>query len=207
MRPALARAAQVSPDDAATPDIAGQAGDDVCRTCGACCSYSAEWPRFSLESAARLDLIPPELVADDERGMRCTGDRCVALVGTVGQSTCCAIHPLRPDVCRACSPGDAECREARRHFGLDEVPARDAEPACAVPLDRFAMPRTETDVSNQFRMGQTVRLVRSSLRTAADGEFKIVRALPDDGGETQYRIKSAREPYDRVVKESDLSRD
>ena len=62
-------------------------------------------------------------------------------------------------------------------------------------------------MSNRFRSGQTVRLVRSTLRTAADGEFKIVRSLPDEGGETQYRIKSAREPYDRVVKESDLRQD
>jgi hypothetical protein len=52
-----------------------------------------------------------------------------------------------------------------------------------------------------------VHLVRSSLRSAADGEFKIVRSLPDDGGETQYRIKSVREPHERVVKESDLRRD
>lgn len=62
-------------------------------------------------------------------------------------------------------------------------------------------------MSNQYRSGQTVRLVRSSLRSAADGEFKIVRSLPDDGGETQYRIKSVREPHERVVKESDLRRD
>ena len=62
-------------------------------------------------------------------------------------------------------------------------------------------------MSNQFHSGQTVRLVRSSMRTAADGEFKIVRPLPDEGGETQYRIKSAREPHERVVKESDLRRD
>jgi hypothetical protein len=62
-------------------------------------------------------------------------------------------------------------------------------------------------MSNRFRSGQSVRLVRSSLRSAADGEFKIVRPLPDDGGETQYRIKSVREPHDRVVKESDLRRD
>jgi uncharacterized protein len=127
-RPALARAAQVFPGGtasiAATPapglpdDVAVLAGDDMCRTCGACCSYSAEWPRFSLESEAQLDLVPRELVAEDERGMRCTGARCAALVGTVGQSTSCAIYPVRPDVCRACLPGDAECREARRHFGL-----------------------------------------------------------------------------------------
>jgi len=60
-------------------------------------------------------------------------------------------------------------------------------------------------MSNLFQSGQTVRLVRNlSLRGAADGEFKIVRVLPDNGGETQYRIKSVREPHDRVVKESDL---
>ena len=60
-------------------------------------------------------------------------------------------------------------------------------------------------MSNLFQSGQTVRLVRNlSLRAAADGEFTIVRALPDSGGETQYRVKSAQEPHDRVVKESDL---
>ena len=126
MRPALPRAA----DPAGKASVARIPGasllgavealnsDDVCRTCGACCSYSADWPRFSLESEARLDRIPRELVGDGERGMRCTGTRCAALVGIVGQSTSCAIYPLRPDVCWACSPGDPECREARRNFGL-----------------------------------------------------------------------------------------
>lgn len=125
MRPALARAAHADPArKASVARIRGASAvealnsDDVCRTCGACCSYSADWPRFSLESEARLDRIPRELVGDGERGMRCTGTRCAALVGIVGQSTSCAIYPLRPNVCRACSPGDPECREARRHFGL-----------------------------------------------------------------------------------------
>lgn len=128
IRPAPARAAEIFPDGtaavAATPApephdaVEAQAVDNICRTCGACCSYSAEWPRFSLESEAQLALISREFVAEDEHGMRCTGGRCAALVGTVGQSTSCAIYPLRPDVCRACAPGDAECREARRHFGL-----------------------------------------------------------------------------------------
>jgi hypothetical protein len=61
-------------------------------------------------------------------------------------------------------------------------------------------------MSAQFRAGQTVRLMRSWLRSAEDGEFRVVRPLPDDGGEPQYRIKSAREPHERVVKESDLRR-
>ncbi|TIW89146.1 MAG: YkgJ family cysteine cluster protein, partial [Mesorhizobium sp.] len=29
-----------------------------CQSCGACCSYSAEWPRFSTEDDAQLDRIP-----------------------------------------------------------------------------------------------------------------------------------------------------
>ena len=114
-RPAIARAAPSAP----APDwTQGEDGNDVCRSCGACCSYSADWPRFSLESDAQLARIPPALVADGEGGMRCTGDRCAALVGVVGRSTSCGIYPSRPDVCVACLPGDAACLQARRHFGL-----------------------------------------------------------------------------------------
>jgi uncharacterized protein len=89
-----------------------------CQTCGACCSFSCEWPRFSLEDDAALERIPPRFV-DDERGrMRCEGDRCAALVGQVGVTTACAVYAVRPDVCRACLPGDDECRKARSRFNL-----------------------------------------------------------------------------------------
>ena len=89
-----------------------------CQTCGACCAYSRDWPRFTLESEADLDRIPAHL-ADHPRGrMRCHGDRCAALVGEVGVSTSCAIYEVRPDVCRACEPGDDACRMARARFGL-----------------------------------------------------------------------------------------
>jgi Fe-S-cluster containining protein len=89
-----------------------------CQTCGACCAFSAEWPRFSLESEAALARIPPGYVDDGLGRMRCEGDRCAALVGEVGISTACAIYTVRPDVCRACEPGDDACRMARRHFNM-----------------------------------------------------------------------------------------
>jgi Fe-S-cluster containining protein len=89
-----------------------------CRTCGACCAYSSEWPRFSLEDDAALARIPRGFV-DDERGrMRCEGNRCTALVGEVGIATSCAVYAVRPDVCRACLPGDDECLRARALFNL-----------------------------------------------------------------------------------------
>ena len=89
-----------------------------CQSCGACCAYSAEWPRFTTESDEMLDLIPPELVAEDLSGMRCDEDRCRALTGAVGQATACGIYARRPQVCRDCLPGDPECLMARRRHGL-----------------------------------------------------------------------------------------
>jgi Fe-S-cluster containining protein len=96
-----------------------EAGADFsCQECGACCAYSAEWPRFSTETDAELDLIPLALVADDQSGMRCEANRCAALKGEVGKATACGIYAVRPEVCRVCLPGDPECLMARRAYGL-----------------------------------------------------------------------------------------
>jgi len=94
-----------------------------CQLCGACCSFSAEWPRFSLETDAYLDQIPRAYVDDQQGRMRCGGNRCAALVGEVGVSTACAIYTVRPDVCKACLPGDDACQLARRRFNLPGQPA------------------------------------------------------------------------------------
>jgi hypothetical protein len=41
---------------------------------------------------------------------------------------------------------------------------------------------------------------------AANGTYQIVKLLPSDGDEHQYRIKSAGEAFERVAKESQLDR-
>jgi Fe-S-cluster containining protein len=90
----------------------------VCRSCGACCATSREWPRFSTEEESQLELIPL-VFADHARGrMRCYGDRCAALEGEVGVATSCLVYDVRPEVCRACEPGDDACTLARRRWGL-----------------------------------------------------------------------------------------
>jgi Fe-S-cluster containining protein len=91
---------------------------DSCQSCGACCSYSAAWPRFGLEDVEAIALIPAEFVNAKQTGMRCEGSRCSALSGTVGISTACQAYDVRPDVCRECLPGDDSCRVARSRFGL-----------------------------------------------------------------------------------------
>jgi hypothetical protein len=99
-------------------------GANPCQACGACCGYSANWPRFSTEEDAALDLIPPALVNERGSGMRCEGDRCAALTGKIGEATSCSIYAMRPEVCRTCMPGDAECTMARRKFGLPALELR-----------------------------------------------------------------------------------
>jgi len=89
-----------------------------CQACGACCSYSADWPRFTMEDDEALEKIPERFVARDQRGMRCEGVRCAALSGVVGERVACVVYEVRPDVCRACMPGDPECLMARRACGL-----------------------------------------------------------------------------------------
>lgn len=99
-------------------DIAKTGAENPCLACGACCSYSASWPRFSTEPDEVLELIPRQLVNAHLSGMRCDDDRCAALSGKIGVTTSCAIYALRPEVCRTCMPGDAECAMARKKFGL-----------------------------------------------------------------------------------------
>jgi Fe-S-cluster containining protein len=47
-----------------------------CQSCGACCAYSADWPRFSLETDEELDLIPAEYVSADLGGKSCEDYSC-----------------------------------------------------------------------------------------------------------------------------------
>lgn len=88
----------------------------ICQACGACCAYSAEWPRFTLEDDAALARIPEKFARLS--GMRCDGDRCSALFGKIGEHVACTIYDVRPDVCRACVIGDEACGMARAKFGF-----------------------------------------------------------------------------------------
>jgi uncharacterized protein len=97
-----------------------------CQSCGACCAYSASWPRFSLESDADLARIPEALVDPSQSGMRCVAERCSALAGRIGEAVACTIYDIRPDVCRACEIGDDACQIARAAHCLPPIVIDDA---------------------------------------------------------------------------------
>jgi hypothetical protein len=72
-----------------------------------------------------------------------------------------------------------------------------------------AVPMREAGLrSHKFHVGQAVYFTAGTMgRPGASGSYKIVKLLPTDGDEHQYRIKSPGEAFERVAKESQLDRE
>ena len=61
--------------------------------------------------------------------------------------------------------------------------------------------------AHKYRVGDTVYYTSPSFgRAAASGSYTVVKLLPSDGDDHQYRIKSSGEAFERVAKESQLDR-
>ena len=60
-------------------------------------------------------------------------------------------------------------------------------------------------LKHKFVVGETVYFTASNVaRPAASGTYEVIRLLPTDGDDFQYRIKSSTEAFERVAKESQL---
>src|SRR5262249_14494973 len=59
--------------------------------------------------------------------------------------------------------------------------------------------------AHKFRVDQRVTLAANVInRNAAGGSYVVTKQLPERKGEFEYRIKSASESHERVVRESEL---
>ena len=64
----------------------------------------------------------------------------------------------------------------------------------------------ERALKHKFPVGSSVYFTASNIsRPAATGTYEVVRQLPSDGDDCQYRIKSSTEAFERVAKESQLA--
>lgn len=60
-------------------------------------------------------------------------------------------------------------------------------------------------MTHKYQVGETVYFTASNVaRPAASGLYEIVKLLPTDGDDCQYRIKNATEAFERVARESQL---
>jgi hypothetical protein len=78
-------------------------------------------------------------------------------------------------------------------------------PALRCSISYFGM--TEAVLAHKFRIGDNVHFTTGLFgRGGANGVYEVVRLLPSEGDEQQYRIKSVSEPHERVAKQSQLER-
>jgi hypothetical protein len=57
--------------------------------------------------------------------------------------------------------------------------------------------------THKFQIGQTVFL--TPFLNVPGGAYVVTKKLPERDGEFEYRVKSANEPHERTVRESQLS--
>jgi hypothetical protein len=80
-----------------------------------------------------------------------------------------------------------------------------SQPKQAGPWPRLAFLRMERALKHKYNVGETVYFTASNVaRPAASGTYEVIRLLPTDGDDCQYRIKSSTEAFERVAKESQL---
>jgi hypothetical protein len=61
--------------------------------------------------------------------------------------------------------------------------------------------------THRYQVGETVYYTSPTFgRAAATGSYTVVKLLPSEGDDYQYRIKSTGEAFERVAKESQLDR-
>ncbi len=56
-----------------------------------------------------------------------------------------------------------------------------------------------------FKVGQTVRFTPGTHERGFAGLYTVLRQLPEERGEVQYRIKSTKDDHQRVVREGQLT--
>ena len=111
-------------------------------------------------------------------------------------------------------PAKASARAAVRKAPVRKASARQAvrKPAASnivnmttVTVAEVVARTTSALRSHKYRVGQTVFYTSSPIsRPGASGSYQVVRLLPSDGDDYQYRIKNPGEAFERVAKESQL---
>ena len=62
-------------------------------------------------------------------------------------------------------------------------------------------------MAHKYQVGETVYFTSPTFgRAAATGSYTVLKLLPSEGDDYQYRIKSSGEAFERVAKESQLDR-
>jgi hypothetical protein len=72
-------------------------------------------------------------------------------------------------------------------------------------VSQWLLSRRTALKEHKFRIGQTVYFTSRPIgHMVANSTYEVVRLLPSDGADYQYRIKNSSEAFERVARESQL---
>ena len=146
---------------------------------------------------------------------------------TAGRSAKAARRPEKKGAKSARAVTKKASKSARRPVGKVTRPAASAirapsiapksatqvhtevqDDAHAEPADAAAWPPPKSrSTTHKYQVGETVYYTSPTFgRAAATGSYTVVKLLPSEGDDYQYRIKSSGEAFERVAKESQLDR-
>jgi hypothetical protein len=98
----------------------------------------------------------------------------------------------------------ASARKAPARQPVRKPEAQQIINVAAVPVAEVVA-RVSSLRTHKYSVGQTVFYTSSPIsRPGASGTYQVVRLLPSDGDDYQYRIKNPGEAFERVAKESQL---
>jgi hypothetical protein len=134
------------------------------------------------------------------------------IVGSMNKRSVKKKRPLKASRSTAVRKSPARAATARKS-AMRQL-ARKPDPISAIRMTAVEMAAvTVAQVTalspalrtHKFQVGQTVFYTSSPIsRPGASGSYKVVRLLPSDGEDYQYRIKNPGEAFERVAKESQL---
>jgi hypothetical protein len=114
--------------------------------------------------------------------------------------------------------GKKASKSARLPVGKTTRPTREGatavDAAKAAKIIRTSSPPMQPVAAHEipvrlhkYQVGETVYYTSPTFgRAAASGSYIVVKLLPSEGDDYQYRIKSSGEAFERVAKESQLDR-
>jgi hypothetical protein len=140
---------------------------------------------------------------------------------TAGRSTKTLRRPdkksakgARADVKKASKSARRPVGKAARPHAATAIRAPSIAPKSAAKMIRTPSPPVQPVAAHEIRVmphkyqvGETVYFTSPTFgRAAATGSYTVVKLLPSEGDDYQYRIKSSGEAFERVAKESQLDR-
>ena len=124
-----------------------------------------------------------------------------------------ATKSARATVKKASKTGRRRVEKATRPASAAKARATPAPAAPTPAMIRTASPPVQPAApdtplrAHKYRVGETVYYTSPTFgRAAATGSYTVVKLLPSESDDYQYRIKSTGEAFERVAKESQLDK-